>query len=209
MPPMSNGERPASRGSNSSLTVRTRFQMSSALPCRRQAWVSPMPEMPSSVWTRTISVSIVSRPAPCEILNGWAKGRRRGMVSISVIFTRLLLQLGQEVFQHGRPLRPLRAARRVAELGVDLEVLRLDAGPLELVHHGRRDRRREELVGPREHVEYPGANPAEVALGVVLDGRLAQRDHRVGIELTGPRLGELPEARRAHGGIGDGPRERL
>src|SRR5262245_27846063 len=201
MPPMSNGERPASRGSNSSLTVRTRLQMSSALPCRRQACVSPMPEIPSSVWTRTMSVSIVSRPAPWEILNGWAKGRRSGIVSISVIFIRSV-DLRQEVLQHGRPLRPFGAARRVAELSVDLEVLRLHAGPLKLVHHGRCDRRRKELVGPREHVEHPGANLAEVALGVVPDGRLAQRDHRVGIELPGPRLGELSEPRRARAGFG-------
>src|SRR5438445_3695883 len=61
--------------------------MSSALPCRRQAWVSPMPTIPSSVCTRTMRVSIDSRPAPCEILNGCAKGRRSGIVSISVIFT--------------------------------------------------------------------------------------------------------------------------
>src|SRR5712671_1137308 len=112
--------------------------------------------MPSSVCTRTISVSSDSRSAPCEILNGWAKGRRSGIVSISVIFTavsppyiwmlrepprrRLPLEPGDELLQRGRPLRPFRAARRVSELGVDLEKLRVHAGTAELVHHGRRDR---------------------------------------------------------------------
>src|SRR5437867_7894677 len=149
-----------------------------------------MPTMPSSVCTRTIKVSIDSRSAPCEILNGWAKGRRSGIVSISVIFTRsvsyipiygciwmrrtrvpadaaseLLLEPRDELLQGRSPLRPFGAARRVSELGIDLEILRVDAGPAEPVHHLRRDRRRKELVGPRQHVEHLRAHAREVAPG--------------------------------------------
>src|SRR5881409_1980856 len=92
MPATSNGERPVIIGSKWSLTVWTRLQSNSALPCRRHAWVSPIPTIPSSVCTRTMSVSMASRSPPCEILNGCAKGRRSGMVSISVIFTGLVPQ---------------------------------------------------------------------------------------------------------------------
>src|SRR5713101_4796336 len=92
MPATSNGERPVIIGSKWSLTVWTRLQSNSALPCRRHAWVSPILTIPSSVCTRTMSVSIASRSPPCEILNGCAKGRRSGMVSSSVIFKRLVPQ---------------------------------------------------------------------------------------------------------------------
>src|SRR3989442_2219068 len=92
IPATSNGERPAIKGSKWSFTKLTRLQSSSALPCRRQAWDSPIPTIPSSVCTRTMSVSMVSRSPPCEILNGCAKGRRSGMVSSSVIFKGLVPQ---------------------------------------------------------------------------------------------------------------------
>src|SRR2546428_8302671 len=92
MPPTSNGERPVIIGSKWSLTVWTRLQSNSALPCRRHAWVSPIPTIPSSVCTRTMSVSMASRSPPGEILNGCAKGRRSGMVSSSVIFKGLVPQ---------------------------------------------------------------------------------------------------------------------
>src|SRR5438132_11836653 len=187
-----------------------------------------MPTMPSSVCTRTIKVSIDSRSAPCEILNGWAKGRRSGIVSISVIFTRsvsyiwmrrtrvpadaaseLLLEPRDELLKGRSPLRPFGAARRVSELGIDLEILRVDAGPAEPVHHLGRDRRREELVGPRQHVEHLRAHAREVALGVELHRRLAQGDHRVRVDLPRPALGKLAQARRALPRVGDRAREHL
>src|SRR5262249_33073778 len=85
-PAMSKGERPSRRGSKSASIVRTRLTSVSALPWRRQACVSPTPTIPSSVWTLTMSTSIVSRGPPCEILNGAAKGTRSGIGSILVIF---------------------------------------------------------------------------------------------------------------------------
>ena len=97
----------------------------------------------------------------------------------------------------------------MSELGVDLEILGVHTGPGELVHHAGRDGRREDLVGPRQDVEHLRAHPGEVALGVELHRGLAQGDHRVGVELTGPAFRELPEARRTLIGVGDRAREHL
>src|SRR5206468_11850879 len=133
-----------------------------------------MPTMPSSVCTRTISVSSHSRSAPWEILKGWAKGRRSGIVSISVIFTRSVLHIYGCAYRSSPAMNSFRVGAHfadsgplaVAELGVDLEILRVDASSAELVHHVRRDRRRKDFVGPRQHVEDLGAHAREVALGV-------------------------------------------
>src|SRR3954462_1971213 len=57
-----------------------------------------------------------------------------------------LFQPGHERLEPRRPLGGVQAGGRMAELAVDLEVVGGDAGLLELGHHARCDRRREELV---------------------------------------------------------------
>jgi hypothetical protein len=87
MAAIASGERPTIRGAKWSRTTVTRLGRVSALPCRRQACVSPMPATPASVWSRTIRTSTTLRAAPCEILVGCRSGTRNGMVSTRVILT--------------------------------------------------------------------------------------------------------------------------
>src|SRR5260370_34591020 len=94
-----------------------------------------------------------------------------GRVSIESVIVASLEAL-QKIAQHAIPLLPVRAARAMTLVAVDLEVISIDARRLQFRHHIGRDTRRKQLVGARQHVEHLRANLREVLLGVVMRSRL-------------------------------------
>src|SRR5215204_5490877 len=68
----------------------------------------------------------------------------------------------EEFAENRRPLGVLGAARRMAEIAVDLEIARLYPGRLRRVDHGGRDLRREQRVAAAQDVEHLGPDAGEI-----------------------------------------------
>ena len=96
------------------------------------------------------------------------------------------LQTLHERLQPRRPQMRVEPRRRMPEFAVEQEIIRIDAGGLQSLHHARRDLGRKQLVGPREYEKHLGFDLAELLRHVEPAQRLGQNDQRVGVETLRP-----------------------
>jgi len=106
-------------------------------------------------------------------------------------------QRRQEPTQHRRPFGVLGTAGGVAEIAVELEIARLDAGSAQRLDDIARDLWWKKRIGAAQDVEHLGLDPGEFRPRVKAEQRAAQNDQRVGVPFDGPVRGLLADRRLA------------